>query len=914
MLLSLRQSSSRNSARTDEEFSFLHAVEFSDVSSVRRLLGENPNLNVDVIDVLGRSALRLAVRNENRELVEMLLELCNSENIQQSLLQAISENHTTVAELILRHPSYLQICRRRKYLGDTDGFFKMEVESQFSTDITPLNLAAQKNNFPIVQLLLTRGESIIKPDRFDCGCTECLNRMKFDQLRLANFRLNSYRGLASEAYIALSSDDPFLTAFELANELKKVSCEEQYFKKEYKDLANKLSQFMVDLLERVWTQQELEVVLNKKGTSADTDRYENLARLNMALENREKQFVAHPSVQQHLVKLWHRGLPHYDSMPSWGRLPYIAGLTLAYPAMAIANFIHPGWKWSKLAVQPMVKFIGHTLSYFLFLTLIIISSWEETVSNRISLESQCPGIFNEYQQYREVLGAEAVPYGTNFPLRPHEPTVTSCFLTLWLAGMVVQEIQQITYAGLRGHFSELFNVMDFFLLVAYLAVIVLDNWLQGMVIGARDALSGRNVSLLLKTRHETDLHLYWLNADRQNWRELDPNNVSEGLFALANIVSFVRILHLLPANEMLGPMQISLRRTINDVIKILSFGALAVAGFIISLRNLFWWYSGTVAISKDPADRKATNAATSFLDIRSQFITVFWWIYGRGPMNEALDIPKKYKGGAFTQTVGHLLAAMYHITVIIVLVNLFIAMMARSFEKIVDDVDSEWKFARSLLYMEYIDENCAPPVPLNLLTPVRDVILACINYIRHRREKKDPPLSALVGRERRKACYSASNLLSETGSGRQGRLTASSSDDQPSYKDITQMIVRRYIFDIQREEEINTGKLEEARQNICHLKWELLDLMDEREGKGVYLNTCMRAITSELSTLLPPNPSSSSSSSATRRNQQQASVCVRGGHVEGGDGVRKGEGEKEGGGGGIPEYPKTNVIVSASGL
>ncbi len=59
---------------------------------------------------------------------------------------------------------------------------------------------------------------------------ECRNRMKFDQLRVANFRLNAYRGLASEAYISLSSDDPFLAAFQLAKELRKLADVEEHFK------------------------------------------------------------------------------------------------------------------------------------------------------------------------------------------------------------------------------------------------------------------------------------------------------------------------------------------------------------------------------------------------------------------------------------------------------------------------------------------------------------------------------------------------------------------------------------------------------------------------------------------------------------------------------------------------------------
>ena len=51
-----------------------------------------------------------------------------------------------------------------------------------------------------------------------------------DQLRLAKYRLNAYRGLVSEAYISLSSKDPILSAFELGAELKRLSRVEEHFK------------------------------------------------------------------------------------------------------------------------------------------------------------------------------------------------------------------------------------------------------------------------------------------------------------------------------------------------------------------------------------------------------------------------------------------------------------------------------------------------------------------------------------------------------------------------------------------------------------------------------------------------------------------------------------------------------------
>lgn len=51
----------------DIEDEFLHAAEFGDVPTVKQLVDRNADLNVDCIDALGRTALRLAVKNEHLE-------------------------------------------------------------------------------------------------------------------------------------------------------------------------------------------------------------------------------------------------------------------------------------------------------------------------------------------------------------------------------------------------------------------------------------------------------------------------------------------------------------------------------------------------------------------------------------------------------------------------------------------------------------------------------------------------------------------------------------------------------------------------------------------------------------------------------------------------------------------------------
>lgn len=60
------------------------------------------------------------------------------------------------------------------------------------------------------------------------------------------------------------------------------------------------------------------------------------------------------------------------------------------------------FQWTKLAKQPMVKFMGHTISFLVFLLLVILSSTENfgRESSKITLESNYYAIALNYQTYR----------------------------------------------------------------------------------------------------------------------------------------------------------------------------------------------------------------------------------------------------------------------------------------------------------------------------------------------------------------------------------------------------------------------------------------------------------------------------------------------------------------------------------
>lgn len=101
--------------------------------------------------------------------------------------------------------------------------------------------------------------------------------------------------------------------------------------------------------------------------------------------------------------------------------------------------------------------------------------------------------------------------------------------------------------------------------------------------------------------------------------------------------------------------------------------------FIISLNNLFCYYQSSVRANLEMTTHSKTNAEVNFGDITSTFFTVFWAMFGLGSADHILLSP--FKNGA-TEIFGKLIYLFYHITFIIILLNMLVAAMTQSYEKI----------------------------------------------------------------------------------------------------------------------------------------------------------------------------------------------------------------------------------------
>ncbi|PIO37679.1 hypothetical protein AB205_0055160, partial [Aquarana catesbeiana] len=167
---------------------------------------------------------------------------------------------------------------------------------EYSTtmDVAPVILAAHRNNYEILTMLLKQDVSLPKPHAVGCECTLCTAKNKKDSLRHSRFRLDIYRCLASPSLIMLTEEDPILRAFELSADLKELSLVEVEFRNDYEELAQKCKTFAKDLLAQARNSRELEVILNHQSSDEPLDKRGlleermNLSRLKLAIKYNQK--------------------------------------------------------------------------------------------------------------------------------------------------------------------------------------------------------------------------------------------------------------------------------------------------------------------------------------------------------------------------------------------------------------------------------------------------------------------------------------------------------------------------------------------------------------------------------------------------------------------------------------------------
>nr|KAF6468442.1 transient receptor potential cation channel subfamily C member 6 [Rousettus aegyptiacus] len=687
-----------------EEERFLDAAEYGNIPVVRKMLEECLSLNVNCVDYMGQNALQLAVANEHLEITELLLKKENLSRVGDALLLAISKGYVRIVEAILSHPAFAEGKRlatspSQSELQQDDFYAYDEDGTRFSHDVTPIVLAAHCQEYEIVHTLLRKGARIERPHDYFCKCSECNQKQKHDSFSHSRSRINAYKGLASPAYLSLSSEDPVMTALELSNELA-------------------------------------------------------------VLANIEKEF-----------------------------------------------------KMGKIMRGPFMKFVAHAASFTIFLGLLVMNAADRFEGTKLLPNETSTD--NAKQLFR---------------------MKTSCFswmemlIISWVIGMIWAECKEIWTQGPKEYLFELWNMLDFGMLAIFAASFI-ARFMAFWHASKAQSIIDANDTLKDLTKVTLGDNVRYYNLARIQWDPSDPQIISEGLYAIAVVLSFSRIAYILPANESFGPLQISLGRTVKDIFKFMVIFIMVFVAFMIGMFNLYSYYIGA----------KQNEAFTT---VEESFKTLFWAIFG---LSEVKSVVINYNH-KFIENIGYVLYGVYNVTMVIVLLNMLIAMINSSFQEIEDDADVEWKFARAKLWFSYFEEGRTLPVPFNLVPSPKSLFYLLLRLKKwiselfqgHKKGFQEDAEMNKRNEEKKFGIWGSREDLSklsldkkQLGHSKQSSIRSSedfqlNSFNNPTrqYQKIMKRLIKRYVLKAQidkESDEVNEGELKEIKQDISSLRYELLE-------------------------------------------------------------------------------------------
>ncbi|NWQ59055.1 TRPC7 protein, partial [Neopipo cinnamomea] len=806
----------KGTSLTAEEERFLDSAEYGNIPVVRKMLEESKTLNFNCVDYMGQNALQLAVGNEHLEVTELLLKKENLARVGDALLLAISKGYVRIVEAILNHPAFAQgqrltLSPLEQELRDDDFYAYDEDGTRFSHDITPIILAAHCQEYEIVHILLLKGARIERPHDYFCKCNECIEKQRKDSFSHSRSRMNAYKGLASAAYLSLSSEDPVLTALELSNELARLANIETEFKNDYRKLSMQCKDFVVGVLDLCRDTEEVEAILNGDVNIHLYPEHHrpSLSRIKLAIKYEVKKFVAHPNCQQQLLTMWYENLSGLRQQSIAVKFLAVFGVSIGLPFLAIAYWIAPCSKLGRTLRSPFMKFVAHAVSFTIFLGLLVVNA-----SDRFEGVKNLPNetITDHPKQI--------------FRVKTTQFSWTELLIMKWVLGMIWSECKEIWEEGPREYVVHLWNLLDFGMLSIFVA-----SFTARFMAFLKASEAQQYVDQYVQDDDLNNVTLppevaYFTYA-RNKWLPSDPQIISEGLYAIAVVLSFSRIAYILPANESFGPLQISLGRTVKDIFKFMVIFIMVFLAFMIGMFNLYSYYLGA---KYNPA----------FTTVEESFKTLFWSIFG---LSEVISVVLKYDH-KFIENIGYVLYGVYNVTMVVVLLNMLIAMINNSYQEIEEDADVEWKFARAKLWLSYFDEGRTLPAPFNLVPSPKSFyylilrIKMCLIKLCKSKAKNcenDVEMGMLNSKQRKVRFHSViQNTENFSGKNAYNKPTR--------YQKIMKRLIKRYVLKAQvdrENDEVNEGnniffllgELKEIKQDISSLRYELLEEKSQATGE-----------------------------------------------------------------------------------
>ncbi|XP_033344032.1 short transient receptor potential channel 4-like [Bombus vosnesenskii] len=610
---------------------------------------------------------------------------------------AVSDRNTPMVEYLLTHPdidpsdAHLHAIRDNEIkiamiilnkLNDLSPgleYAGITRSADFPDEATPLAIAAQYGHFEMISMLRNRLHFLPKPHPPSCNCVECKReRERSDILAIERMRLFSYKAVTNPAYICQIVDDPILEAFNLSYELRKAASFVREFYHEYIELSESVMQFATDLIDCARSVDEVEVILKQSTGFAHSYKF-IYPRLLFALHNTQRTFVAHPNVQQLITSKWIDGWYEWKIMNPWMKSLFIIMRVFMLPVILVVVLVAPNSKRSKFWQSPVNKFISSTASYLVFLLIVFLQSNADKTE-------QLRGPPNSV--YVWVLIIYVMSYAWS------------------LIRMCIIHGPKRFFAG-PWYWFEMIMISLFILTFLYWITAALDVRINGQ-----------------------------LELERKYWNQYDPTLIAEGIYCLATIMAFLKLLYICQLDYHLGPLQLSLGQMIKDVVKFIILFSIIIFAFTAGTCKLYQYYEDMVQI--DDESKIKTQQVSSFVNFSATLKTLFWALFCMSPIESADVIIENLPGESenetiinhhtFTEVIGYIAFAGFTFIGVIVILNMLIACMSNTLTEVTENVIVEWTFGRTETYVDFMLTTTLPP-PFNII-PTYVGIQPIVEYLK----------------------------------------------------------------------------------------------------------------------------------------------------------------------------------------
>ncbi|GAB6027875.1 hypothetical protein CHUAL_002089 [Chamberlinius hualienensis] len=241
-------------------------------------------------------------------------------------------------------------------------------------------------------------------------------------------------------------------------------------------------------------------------------------------------------------------------------------------------------------------------------------------------------------------------------------------------------------------------------------------WLSGMLLseltnpGDRAGLGFLKIIIIVISAFAIALHACGIFVSSEEDRKLVLYFRNQ-LMAISLLVSFVLILDFLTLHHLFGPWAIIIRNLMQDLGRFLVILAIFVIGFTFNVCAVY-----QPIHRPTPQTKNHTGCPTD--DVRAYFSPLdcfemlFNALFGH---TDPATLPKALLGPPLAETVMKVVLGIYLMVTVIVLINLLIAMMSDTYQRIQAQSDLEWKFGRAKL-IHNMSKTSSTPSPINLLT------------------------------------------------------------------------------------------------------------------------------------------------------------------------------------------------------